>query len=416
MIGLRKPGAALATVFLFAACATVTPESQKDAGGGTTDAGSADAVTTDAVTTDVGTTDAGMPDVVTTDTETTDVEMTDAVVTDVGATDGATVDTWIADSGEQDAAPEVCGDGLSNDDDLEVDEGCVPCQGASFAEAEHRQEAAPPPVFTAGLIEASGIVASRANPGVLWTHNDNSGDRNIFAIDTQGTYLGRYTLDFGPAGSDPEDIAAGPGPDGTGDWLYFGDTGSNAQTRNRLLIRWVAEPVVSLGQVPVTETISTGEILYLTYPDGETYDAETLLVDPDSKDLFVLTKRVSSPKIFRAPYPLSTTEDNVMIYEGEVTWGDSSLTGGEISPDGSQIALTRYGASRHWFRTAGSTVAETLTASSGAALPKAAEEQGEAICFDYQSYNIFTISEWAGGAWETPDADKDLHFYARVCP
>ena len=38
--------------------------------------------------------------------------------------------------------------------------------------------------------EASGIVASRKNPGVLWTHNDSGNDAKIYAISTSGETLG----------------------------------------------------------------------------------------------------------------------------------------------------------------------------------------------------------------------------------
>ena len=46
---------------------------------------------------------------------------------------------------------------------------------------------------TAGEIsEASGIVASRQNPGVLWTHNDTGYPGSVFALSTNGNLLARY--------------------------------------------------------------------------------------------------------------------------------------------------------------------------------------------------------------------------------
>src|SRR5688572_28762756 len=79
---------------------------------------------------------------------------------------------------------------------------------------------AAPPEYDAGiatgqvedndLMELSGIVASRNNPGVLWVHNDGSSDQ-VYAIDREGQLLGTYDLSENVI--DFEDIARGPGPD-----------------------------------------------------------------------------------------------------------------------------------------------------------------------------------------------------------
>src|SRR4051812_8628176 len=63
-----------------------------------------------------------------------------------------------------------------------------------------------------GLNEASGLMASRQNPGVIWTHNDSSYPGVLFALSTNGTLLGLYSMSFGYAG-DYEDMALGPGPE-----------------------------------------------------------------------------------------------------------------------------------------------------------------------------------------------------------
>ena len=65
-------------------------------------------------------------------------------------------------------------------------------------------------VTTPEITEASGIVASRQNPGVLWTHNDSSFPGSIFALSTNGAYLGRYYIPSVFFGNF-EDIAIGPG-------------------------------------------------------------------------------------------------------------------------------------------------------------------------------------------------------------
>jgi hypothetical protein len=58
--------------------------------------------------------------------------------------------------------------------------------------------------------EASGIVASRQNPGVLWVHNDSGAPPRVFAINARGDLLGICNVG-GAKIRDWEDIAVGPG-------------------------------------------------------------------------------------------------------------------------------------------------------------------------------------------------------------
>ena len=79
--------------------------------------------------------------------------------------------------------------------------------------------------------EASGIVASRKNPNIFWTHND-SGDKNrIYVFNYTGKHLGEYYLNDCNA-RDWEDIAIGPGPEDNSDYLYVGEIGDNHSKYN----------------------------------------------------------------------------------------------------------------------------------------------------------------------------------------
>ncbi|VAX19112.1 hypothetical protein MNBD_IGNAVI01-2275, partial [hydrothermal vent metagenome] len=59
--------------------------------------------------------------------------------------------------------------------------------------------------------EASGIAASRKNPGLFWTHNDSGDNARLFAFDSLGRHRGEFLL-AGIQNRDWEDIAIGPGP------------------------------------------------------------------------------------------------------------------------------------------------------------------------------------------------------------
>src|SRR6185312_4748526 len=81
------------------------------------------------------------------------------------------------------------------------------------------------------LIEASGIVASRNNPGALWTENDGGNAPVVNALDYQGRNLGTYAL---PDNVDNEDIGIGPGPVTNVSYLYVMDIGDNNSDRGSI--------------------------------------------------------------------------------------------------------------------------------------------------------------------------------------
>ena len=60
------------------------------------------------------------------------------------------------------------------------------------------------------LTEASGMVASRKNKGLLWVHNDSGNQPRIFLIDTLGKVQRAFYLK-NAMNFDWEDIAIGPG-------------------------------------------------------------------------------------------------------------------------------------------------------------------------------------------------------------
>src|SRR6266581_3555937 len=55
-------------------------------------------------------------------------------------------------------------------------------------------------IRTSDIWEASGIVASRQNAGVLWTHNDSGFPGTMFALSKSGDLLGTCTVANGGSG------------------------------------------------------------------------------------------------------------------------------------------------------------------------------------------------------------------------
>ncbi len=266
------------------------------------------------------------------------------------------------------------------------------------------------------LVEASGLVASRRHPGVLWSHNDGD-DARLFAVGVDGGDLGEFPLETDGV-RDIEDIAA-VGSVG-GDTLLLADIGDNRLERTSVSIVRVAEPDPSSPG-----TVSDVEVLTFVYPDRP-HDAETLLVDQRTNRLVVVTKeqhvdnagrpdavgrtmpsfvfdgsldeQVAGPATLELVGTIDTIglEDRVAApvpHPASLLGFGGMVTGGDVSPDGRLIALRTYEALWLWARADGQSVAEALT--TPGALPclveTAIERQGEAVAFVDDA--LVTISE-----------------------
>jgi hypothetical protein len=263
------------------------------------------------------------------------------------------------------------------------------------------------PRFTAGeeagkiedraVTEASGLAASRQNPGVLWTHND-SGDRaRLFAMATDGRELGSYSVKKAKA-IDWEDLALGPGPE-PGKWyLYVGDIGGNHKARKKVVVYRTLEPGVKLDQKAKTRKLDDVDALELDYPKGDAYDAETLMLDPSTSDLYLVTKALKSTAlVFVARAPHSHKHDNELERVATLRLPTASpgamlTTGGDIAPDGSAIIIRTYSRAYWWSRKPAQTVGEALQAEP-CRIPVREEPQGESIAFTAKADGYFTVSE-----------------------
>ncbi len=241
------------------------------------------------------------------------------------------------------------------------------------------------------LSEISGLVASRKQPGILWVHND-SGDRAIiYAINLQGRLVAEIQLidDDGNnvVALDCEDIALAPGTDND-DVLYLADIGDNPRSRETVRIYQLAEPqIIDMPDDHVVRKTAVCDVIKVSYPDGPR-DAETLLVDPISGDIVIVSKDFIHARVYRIP----SGPDDVITLEflTQMSWG--FMTGGDISSDGSSILLRGYWNAQMWPRSSEGDW-WTLLAVSGCPVALAVESQGEAIGFSADGLGYFTISE-----------------------
>lgn len=241
------------------------------------------------------------------------------------------------------------------------------------------------------IVETSGIAVSRMHAGVLWVHNDSGDGPRVFAIDDTGTTLGEFSLN-GAIALDWEDMALGPGPEPGVDYLYVGDIGDNPELRATITVHRVPEPDPASGGSTLEGVVP----LVLAYPD-DSHDAETLLSDPETGDLFVVTKADSGMSgVYRAAFPHDEHATIEMELVAELAFGSTALpgsplaTGGDVAPDGSLVAIRTYGGAFAWRRAPGSTIAEAF-ATDACPLPTVDEPQGEALAVAADGY--YTITE-----------------------
>jgi hypothetical protein len=192
------------------------------------------------------------------------------------------------------------------------------------------------------LKEASGIAASRRQPGRYWAHND-SGEPELIALDRGGRVAGRLKV----AGAEVEDweaLAAGPCPAGT--CLYIGDIGDNDAARRSVTVYRLAEPDADADRTAPAEALTA------VYPDGP-HDAETLLSASDGR-LFIVTKGSTGPVALYA-FPRELRRGETMRLErvgatrpGRSLRDEDLITDGAVSPDGRWVVLRTTGALRFY--------------------------------------------------------------------
>lgn len=241
------------------------------------------------------------------------------------------------------------------------------------------------------MSEASGIAWSLKNPGYIWAHNDRGHANNLFLLDAEnGEIVARYVV-TGTHNYDWEDMEVSYGPDPNKSYIYLADTGDNSQVRPNYSIYRFEEPRFDeshRGELVRIDDINVDRIRF-TYPSGSSYDTEAMLVDPLTKDIFLITKRGEFSKLFVLPYPQPVETMHTIIKAGVFSFRQASAASSSISGD--RIMIKNRQEIFYWKRKTNETVVEMLARVPEKA-PYIGEPQGEAICFDPEN-NYYTLSE-----------------------
>lgn len=240
------------------------------------------------------------------------------------------------------------------------------------------------------ISEASGLAYSINNPGMIWTHNDSGHSNTLYLLDAaSGQIMTRYKI-MESRNLDWEDMEISTGPDPQQVYLYIGDIGDNAERRNEYSIYRFREPVFEADHVGKNINLEAEEFssISFVYPDGS-HDAEGLMVDPATKDIYVVTKRDIVSTLYVLPYPQNTENLSVAYKVGAFSFREASAASSAM--DGSRVLIKNRQEIFYWERQEGEAMHHMLERTPVKA-PYTAEPQGEAICFD-PSNNYFTLSE-----------------------
>jgi hypothetical protein len=255
------------------------------------------------------------------------------------------------------------------------------------------------------LDEISGITASRVNAGLYYVHNDSGGKSEVYVLDGKGKTRHTLILPYF-VNRDWEDIAVGPGPEPEVSYVYVGEIGDNkAQYSNVVLYRF-REPDLSkvIKKKPTSSEIADISAVSIMFEDGAR-DCETLMLDPMSGDVYLVSKREQKVGLYQIKAPLADAGINVARRILDLDF--ALAVGGDISPQRDKVIIKTYEKVYCWSLEPGQEIKDALS-QPPTELPYVIEPQGEAICWSAQGDSYLTLSEKAK---KTP-----LYFYRYSYP
>jgi hypothetical protein len=196
------------------------------------------------------------------------------------------------------------------------------------------------------LDESSGLAASRARRGVLWTIEDSGNPAEVHAVDTAGRLLGTWRIE-GARNTDWEALSLGPC--GTDACLHIADTGDNAARRSEVVIYRIREPAIAAGEGIRERTqrrIRNADVLTIRYPDGP-HDVEALVVTP-GEELLLISKgrneRIRAYRVGKSAWNGGRTVTAEALGALDLPQGGIAdlVTDAALHPDGRTLVVRTY--------------------------------------------------------------------------
>jgi hypothetical protein len=249
------------------------------------------------------------------------------------------------------------------------------------------------------LKESSGLAASKANPGLLWTHNDSGNDAEIYLVDKNLNISLTVHLP-GIENRDWEDITVGPGPDSTKSYVYVGDIGDNDAVYAHKYIYRFPEPVADSAD---NISISDFETIVFELEDGAK-DTESLFVDGRSKNVYIISKRETPVWLYELKSPL--LNGDTLTAAKKLSLPFTEIVSADFLPETGDVVLKNYEHIYFW-KNENDEVVTSLLKNSPSEIPYEKEPQGEAIAWATDGSGFYTLSE------KKKKKPSYLYFYPR---
>lgn len=239
------------------------------------------------------------------------------------------------------------------------------------------------------LSEVSGVASSVNNAGLLWMLNDSGNGPKIFLVNDNLKIMLTCTLE-GVKNRDWEDIAVGPGPEPNKSYVYVGDIGDNMAAHDFKNIYRFEEPVLSKDSSEVS--IERFDTITFKLSD-EKKDTESLMIDPKTKNLYVISKREKPVFVYELKYPQSTHD--TITAEKVISLPISHAVAADFSEDGNELLVKNYRNVYYW--NIGNRKLLDALKDEPLVVEYTEEPQGEAITFSRDGKGFYTLSEKVKG-------------------
>jgi hypothetical protein len=181
----------------------------------------------------------------------------------------------------------------------------------------------------------------------------------------------------------------------SGSCVYLADVGGNLSPRTQFSIARAPEPDVRVDMPGGTTSIAA-ERLVFSYPDNANHNAESMLVDPSSDTIYIITKVTAG---------MPST-----VYKLLATFGGAALTAEKVldltvpkSTDKEAVSasahpcapafLLRTYNTLYEFRAAAGSPLEAAFSATPTVVPVATETQGEGVTYRPDGRGYFTTTE-----------------------